>query len=397
MATSAIVIEEMTGGDDARTVTLTGPGLPFRPATMAVLQKVATTWYSGNTEGSQQVLGPQDPPVTWEGSWHRTMLGKHPVQVQQGGATGLLVSPFELMFLFDDITRKGRRLRVTWAALDGQNNDRGKVVREGRLTRCDWDMHRVDDIGWKMNFEWAGRGGVQNTVNLFSREGEVVASIVQMQQNANALATYGQYQRDKQASAQIPGSASPLSLGQIESLVDAPNNLLKSVTRSGQRIANQLAQVGAIVRKAKNVPYQLANTALALAKDTTAVMNQFHDVMSRRSPEQNTYKNNVTDLLRSTKHFWQATDLTHDLGMSGSELRARVATPAMRDRSKSAKSMLGTHVVKTGETTGTIARKWYGDADLFDLINYANHMPDHTVVPTRRVLVIPARDIVRQS
>jgi hypothetical protein len=396
MATSAIVIEELTGGADARAVTLVGSGLPFRPAAMAVLQKVATTWYPGNTEGSQQVLGPQDPPVTWEGSWHRTMLGRHPVQVQQGGATGLLVAPFELMQLFDDITRKGRRLRVTWAALDGQGNDRGKVVREGRLVRCDWEMHRVDDIGWKMNFEWAGRGGVQTTVNLFSREGEVVAAIAQMQQTANALATYEAYQNDKRSNAQVPGSAVPLTLGKIESLVDRPNALLKSVTRSGQRIVNQLAQVGAIVRKAKTVPYQLANTALALAQDATAVTNQFHDQMSRRSPEQNSYKNNVTSFLRSTVYFWQATELTHSLGMSGADLRARVATPAMRDRSKTTRSMLGTHVVKQGETTGTIARKWYGDADLFDLINYANHMPDHTVVPTRKVLVIPARDTVRQ-
>ncbi len=393
---SSIIVEELAG--ERRAVRLVGSGQPFRPAAVHVLQQVVTTWYNGNPEASQQVLGPQDPPVDWEGYWRRTLLGRTPAVVTQDGADTLVVAPYQLYELFDDVCRKGRRLRVTWAALDGAGVDRGKLVREGRLRSFDASFDRVDDIGWKATFEWLGRSETaQRVINQFNREGDIAAAINDAQVRANALASYAGFQRSAASNAHLPGSASAITLGQIESLVDYPNRLLQAATRGAQRVVSQLQQVGQIMRKARNVPYQLANTALALARDAVAVANQFQDEMGRRSPELNSYKMSVQDVMRSTTYLWRGADLAREMAASGHSLRRTVVTPATHRSEQQPRTILGVHVVRPTDTLSSIASKWYGNPDLADTIARANHIPWHTVHPARPTLVIPNPETLKQS
>ena len=71
---TSILIEEVTG--QQRSVELVGSGMPKQGAAWSSLLKVVTTWYTGNDQATQQVLGPRDPPSKWEGRWARTMLSR---------------------------------------------------------------------------------------------------------------------------------------------------------------------------------------------------------------------------------------------------------------------------------------------------------------------------------
>lgn len=397
---STIIIEELTG--EKRRVKLVGSGLPFRPAPLQVKQTVVTTWYNGSPEASQQVLGPQDPPSTWEGKWSRTLLGRTPAVVTTGedGTDQLVPIPWTLFELFDDVCRKGRRLRVTWASLDGAGNDRGKLVREGRLSAAEWQLERVDDIGWKFTFDWAGRGEQPKRVD-FSREGDIVASIAAARARASALAAYGQFQKLVAANPRIKNSATYITLGQLENMVDAPNQAVQALSRSAQSVVNQLSRVAGLVKKGRDLPLQLANTSLALARNTLAVVNQFHDDWSRRSPELNSYKSNVADVLRSTNHLWGAIDAARPLAVASHDLTRAAATPATRRSEQQPHTILGVHVVRPTDTIESIARQWYrgnpGATDLAEAICRANRLPWGTVHPARPTLIIPNPETSKRS
>ena len=114
---SEIAIEELTATEVGllpRKLVLRGPSLPFMGAEWATEQNVKTTFYTGNREGTQQVLGPREVPSTWQGEWRRTMLGHDPAAYfDEFGANNAIVSPHILREIVDSILIGGAKLRVT--------------------------------------------------------------------------------------------------------------------------------------------------------------------------------------------------------------------------------------------------------------------------------------------
>lgn len=130
---------------------LEGRSLPYRPMTFEGHQRVKTTWYAGNTSGTQQVMGPVEDPTTINGTWKDRFLG-------DGGAR--LYAQ-----MFDNIRRSGAPLRVVWGG--GQIiDDTGVMVggdqflRKGVLVKFKASFDRPQDCAWEMTFEWASQGEV---------------------------------------------------------------------------------------------------------------------------------------------------------------------------------------------------------------------------------------------
>lgn len=391
--TSAVVIEELSG--QKRKLELRGPALPFPGATWKGKQKLVTTWNNGNSEeATQHVLGAEDPPVEWEGLWKRTQMGHAPSYLSEaGGSPSPIVSPSFLRDTVDDIARKGQRLRVTWSVIDSVNgaNIGRPLTREGRISDYEFPHDRMTDIHWKITFEWVGRGEQPHVVS--TRDPEFSTAALQSAANEfAALAIGSRAIRDARGlRLSAANSATSLSLGQLENLTQAPNKLLTGVTRSIQRIVNQVKQVATIINKARKVPLQLANTTVALARNTSAIVNQFTDEMSRRPPELNSYKAGLADLARSTSHFGKRVDAATIVSRRAQELRQRLA-PAQRGSALvKAKTLQAVHVVKPGQTMSLISSIHYGVPDHAVDICRANKLKWTTVVPpsNRPTLLIP--------
>jgi len=386
---SALFVQELSG--EGRTVHLVGPALPFRPATWKVENVIVTTWYPGNgVEGSQQVLGPRDPPSDFEGMWRRTLLGKRPAVLEQNGGRTNLVFPMDLCTVFDDMARRGSKLRVTWAAVDGTGADRGRVVREGRLKSFEMSPDRVDDIAWKMSFDWSGRGKAMQRVAV-SREGDVVAYMAKAKSAANALASMQAIQSVTAALKSIPRASNVLTLGQLEQLAKVPLDLFNAVVREAQTVVSTLDRIGNLALKVRALPFDLANSALAAAHNAISVANRFQDKLSRLSPEQMSTKRNAADVVRAAAAFGRCGDTALAMALQAYSLKAQ--TKAITSKSGPAekqRAMLGIHVVRRGDTMSSIAAKWYGNADLTDSICRANKLPLSTVQPAKPTLVIPS-------
>jgi hypothetical protein len=387
---SAFLIRELSG--EGRTLKLVGSALPHRPASWKGSQRMVTTWYPGNAEeASQQVLGPQDDPSDFEGTWRRTLLGRLPASLlDKAGSETKLVHPMDLANVMDDFRRRGNRLRVTWAAVDGTGQDRGKVVREGRLKEFTMSPERIDDIGWKAQFEWAGRGQPLQRVAV-SRDGDAIAALSKAKAAANAVASAKAITDAIQKFATIPKSASALTIGQLEQLADAPMKLVTQLTREAQLITSTLDRLGKLALKVRSIPFDIANSALACAHNAIATANRFQDKLSRMSPEQMATTRNAADVVRAASTFGKGGDAAREMAIQAHALQSHVkdttSSPAPSDRQK---AVLGIHVVKTGETMSAIAAKWYGNADLTDPICRSNKLPTSIVYPGRPTLVIPS-------
>lgn len=387
---STLVVQELLDdGAQGRSVELRGSGLPFRPASWKASQRVVTTWYPGNPEGAQQVLGPQEMPSEWEGMWRRTLLGRTPAMLVDGGSSQPIVFPSTLRELFDDIRIRGRRLRVVWSSTDGAGTQIAPIVREGRLAEFESPVDRQDDIAWRMRFDWAGRGGAQQRV--VATRGGGLASAVTGVQAASDAATAAAVQAQLVArKASVPLGPTRFSLGQLEQLVDAPNKLLTGYTRSLTQLTSQLNQVAGIALKARALPAQLANTAIAFARNSVALANQFHDALARRPAELNALSTQLADLTRSTTYFWQATDAAHQVAAASARLRKSVTSSSLRAGTQSTTTTLKVHVVKQGETLSSIAVFYYGNPDEAWQIARANRLPWTTTNKfPRRTLIIP--------
>jgi hypothetical protein len=381
---SAFTIEELTG--DKRTVRLVGPSQPHSPATWGVQQSVHTHWYPGNAnEACQQVLGPQDPPSDFEGSWHRTLLGKCPAVLISKGTETSIIYPMDLANLFDEIVRSGKALRVTWAALDGAGKSHGRIVREGRLQHFDSSYKRVDDCEWKMHFEWYGRGATMQKVAI-SRDSNALAGL------AKARAAVNQVSLNKIASTAANSIES--TLGKLEQIADMPEKLYQQFDKEMQRVSGDLDRIASLAAKGTSLPMQVAGSAFSAARGIVSTANKFVDKMTNLPLERVSNKRGSSDVLRSFNRFMRATDDARNAAIAAHELAVKLGgtqTAAKKYfKAQDQKAMIGVHVVKAGETVASIALKWYGNADHSDAICRANKIPLSTVTPSRPTLIIPS-------
>lgn len=413
---SSITIAELDPagpGWEPRQVVLYGPGQPFMGAEWGTTLQVKTKWYPGNPQATQQVLGPQEMPSQWEGAWRRTLMGKAPsIYIDETGLSNQIVSPHILREVVEDIQRRGMRLRVTWAVrgrmVVGDPNANGstqeenvQILRDGRLTEFTCPIDRHTDIRWRMKFEWSGRGD-QTARVASTRDDQALGDIANAIIASTAVTGLAINAKLRSIKDSVRKSADTFSLGQLEALASAPQKLVSDFTTKLQANVSTFKRIGDIAKRLRAEPFQIANSVVDFARNTTAVANQFVDAMGRRPPEQLTLKTRVADILRAQRYFGQTSDAAVVNARRGYELDVRMrqtlAQPgnsgfvSVRESLTTRQGLLiAVHVCKEGETPQRLSIKFYGDADHGPDILRANRLPLYTprFFPAQ-ILMIPA-------
>jgi hypothetical protein len=136
---------ELQRGQAPGIISLTGRALPYRPIIFSGKQRVKTTWYPGNPNATQQVMGPTEDPTTLNGMWKDRFLG-------DGQARALGV-------LFDNIRRSGSEIEMTWGAgVLGGIVFGPQITRRGLISNAEFTFDRPQDVAFKLTFDWSGRG-----------------------------------------------------------------------------------------------------------------------------------------------------------------------------------------------------------------------------------------------
>lgn len=410
---SEMTIEEIGVGEGkkGRILTLTGPGMPHMGAEWGGRTEMTTTWYPGNgTSATQQILGPQELPSSWTGEWHRTLLGRFPQKFSdEFGDEGILIQPHKVRSFLERIWQSGHLLRVTWnthaSGVTGTNastpDEDDLVIREGRIKTIKFQYTRMHDISWSLEFEWLGRGGPK-LVPVSTRDDNNFSDLAGIQVLADQIQSQAAVDSKIKASKRsIPKSASYLTLGQLESFANLPNNLVTGITRSMTRVINQVKRFGDIVAKVKNMPKSVAANALAFTTDTLAITNQFLDEFGRTPYDLLTNKNSLSSVTTTANYFNTINDTVIKLARKSADYKTKFektehAIPlkgSRRDGTKTGapnQDILKVHVVKEGDTPVRLSVIYYQSPDYGDVIMRANKLPWYQAgLKPGKALIIP--------
>jgi hypothetical protein len=384
-------------GGQERYIELTGSGMPHVGAAWGVRQNAPITWFPGNQEGSQQVLGGQVLPSDWEGTWKRTLLSKAGCKMGQlGSATVSVILPETLVAMFESICLSGIRVRVKWR----------NYTREGRLSEFTHTHDKTTDVTWKAKFDWINRGHVSSKRVQGIRSGTVTSDLDAAALEAELAANLDPTRLlVSQRPEKIPKGTPKLTLGQIGMMLNAPNKLMSNFSRSCRAFTKNLQQISALVNQARSLPASLANTILNEEENMLAIINTAVDSMSRQTPEQLSVERNAAAVARNASYFGSGIRQAQVLAGKCADMR-RNAQNASAEASGSgignnkstlqSGDVLHIHMVKQGETLVSISFDHYGSPDHAYDIAQCNHLPypcppDATglSIGGKRTLVIP--------
>lgn len=365
-----VSIAEVTG--DTRVIELAGRALPYQRVGWSGTTTHKLTFYPGNPEGTMQVLGPTEEPTTMSGMWKARFL---PGQVQAIGFPDLVpettTTPEILVAAFESLRRAGQRLEVQW----------GGIVREGILSRFSATWIRPQDVEWEAEFTWfsygvsapraaaapqAPRGQLRQAMDrrdaslgqvpkrtvspdyLDDVRATTRESRVQLATMFSSLAVIAQ---ERTANGTGPNPFDPLGSFSLGSSGQVPRpDPVNALLASAESIRRN---VEASVEALEDVPYTLA-----------------------------TVSDRVADVLGVER--WRRT-----VGLSESVLgeAARVVADAERE-ARLALGLAERVVMPADATLRTLALRYYGNADSWQLIADANGIVGSFVAPGT-VLVIP--------
>ena len=256
------------------------------------------------------------------------------------------------------------------------------------------------DVDWSCEWAWQSRGGTQQKVVAAREQGvnsAAAALIAAAQRTLVAAATAHLVSSNPDISL----SASTNTLGQLESLADGAQGIVRNISNQLGRVVNQFVQVGQLALKFAQLPFDVANTAVALAKNTIAQGNQLIDEFGLLPCEATITSNNVADLTRSASYFGQVGDLmtltNRQALVTGGQIRDFSArNPGRGSQSVSQTSaaldgqVLAVRKVRAGDTPTSLSVFYYGNPDHDVNILRANGLPWYQVtLDPGAVLLIP--------
>lgn len=405
--TSQITIDELKSTDRSvlRTLTLVGAGLPAMGANWGLESVIPTTWYPGNPfEATQQVLVSKELPSHWTGEWRLTLLNQAPCSIRDNVAGSLdsVQGPGLLHDLFDDLQRKGQRLRVTWTVASDDPRVKRTIVREGRIKHFDAKYLRSMDIDWTCEWIWMSRGTKLQQKVIAAREEDVDSVAAAMIAAANAAIQAAAAATLVSIDPNVLNSASIDTLGQLESLASDTLALVQNVTQQLGRVVNQFTQLGDLALEFATLPFDIANTAVAFAQNTVAQGNQFLDNVGLLPFEVTATGNNVSDLTRSAKYFGQMGDAVAaanaqamttggQIRDAGSKNPGGGSIGVSQTSSTTDGAIIAIYRVRAGDTPQSVSMAFYGNPDHAIDILRANYMAWYLVtLDPGTILMIPA-------
>ena len=392
---SEIVIVELTGRK--RSVVLRGGGLPFQGAQYGGAQRLVTTFYPGNVEATQSVLGPIETPSSWQGMWRTTMLSRTPAKVDINGDGNIVdVSRADVLRdCLEQIFREGQLLRVTWHNKIGDRPE-SVITRHGRAADWKFPHDRADDIGWDITFDWVSRGVAQQKVARLrgeSSQPDLEALGLVTEQLARDF-TDMHYAYDVKAP-----KAAQFTLDSLMNLVNAPLDVVKGFAQTCTLISNRIGKIGDLINAVRNLPTQLLGQLLSIANTAVSTANNFVDKMSQKSPEAMVTSNRASQLAMAVSYYGDAMTQADLMRSKGLALRALVENAA-----EAQSTILAVYIAKgiieqggkNGELLSAISMRFYNSADLTASIAKANRLPlNQQFILRGTVLIIPTLSATR--
>lgn len=407
---SSVLIEEL--GDERqvlRAIELRGPALPHAPAEWGGENAMTTTWYAGNPDdATQQFMVAKLAPSQWQGCWRLTQMTRMPSKFTDiGAAPRDIKTPQTLRDLVEDFATKGRRLRVTWIVNSEDAALRGRVVREGRVSSFKFPHHGTADIEWNIEFAWASKGEKSERVSA-AREDNVKSATAALQAAMDVIQKVA-ISRINTSKAEIPGSATVDTLGQLEALANYPQELVDGISRSSQRVQSQLGSVTELITAAKDSPFVLAGALVEISRDSVRVLNDFTDAISSVPSELTTLKDDAASVIRAARDYGAVQDAVEIAAKRARELgdsaanstgtnAGRGEVTARSSSSTKPGSLIAIRIVHEGDTPESLALEFYGTPDAAMELLRANRLPFHqTTLTPGTILIIPELQSVRRT
>lgn len=181
-AGNEIVIEELGGSNPSRII-LRNRAMPYRAVAFPRSNRVKTIWYQGNPRATQQVLGPEYGPTEFHGTWKAKFLVVS-LDVDDADADVVVSGPIysdaavigqtaaQVVTIFETLHKRAQEVRVTW----------GAESRRGILKDFEPTYDRVEDVPWRLLFEWNGLDETVGQIGM-NRGGDVILGGQNVQQN----------------------------------------------------------------------------------------------------------------------------------------------------------------------------------------------------------------------
>ena len=353
-------------------VSLTGRQMPLRGLRYSGRQRVKTTWYPGNSAGTQQVMGPTEDPTVVNGIWGDRFLG-------DGAARAYAL-------LFDTLRRSGAPLAVVWGGGTTLTED-GVVVsgdqfnRHGVLSMFEATFDRPQDCTWSAEFTW-------------SSQGEVVAPVITttgVENPRDGLAAFVQ--------------AVQFMAGKLRAFVEQPYSRIVNFTQAFQDnvdalansalvMADILGSTADVTNRVLDMPTYVVERGIAVTTQTVFQLQQLDAAIQQQDPLDYEVQDDpvqLLDCLESRLGLLQQSAITQQTAQDTAASLTGLLFP----------ELLAEVTPRAGSDLRDLAKQYYGDPELWWLIAQENGLASSRV-PTppdgpsdspfsNRTLRIPAR------
>ena len=134
---------------DLPVISLSGFMLPHRGVSFKTEQRIKTTYYPGNPQASQTVVGPTYPNTVIGGRW---------MDISRNVSDG---EPRTIVRQIEYLAEHAVPVLVHWGGRSfGANSsqpDDPAITRRGLIKYIDPKYNRLEDIEWTIEFEWSGK------------------------------------------------------------------------------------------------------------------------------------------------------------------------------------------------------------------------------------------------
>lgn len=391
---STLSLTELLGADrrQGRKLVLRGGGLPFQGAEWAAEQRLATTWYQGNPEATQQVLGTKELPSDWEGMWRLTQLLSAPCIFSDEGGPPLAVSdPATLRDIIDSLREDGAFLRVLWECQGKQ------VVRFGRIGRAAFPHDRMTDIKWNITFEWTGRGARGHNVGAQQNNAQLLEYAKSQAQFVGLLSAAIDI-------GKLVAAGDPFTIADLQQFADYPASVGADIANASLLVTSKLEEIGELLATAAVSPAAFADAAYVAVTTAIDSFSRLHDTFTQIPSDYTAATGaGAAATARAIEQAGQVLDqvdaaLAALVEFAQALHKSTGASTAQGDaQGAKAEQLLATHLCKAGDTFMSLAITYYSDADQAGALALANGLPAYQVAPDPGfILAVPTKAALAQ-
>lgn len=348
------IIEVLEGPLAGQVLRLSGRGLPLRDGSFSLGRKQRTklSFYSGNKQGSHQIIGPVLLPSTIVGIWDERYLGED--------------VPIQMVEQFEAVHDSGAQVRMFWSTIERTGVIERFVWRPGAKTG---GLHT---ISWECSFEWNSAG--DDTPARFVGESPLTLR-EQTAEAANGLAdlaeAIGQFIDTTNyyvGLARIPFQDDRQAL---EDRVEAIGPQLDTLSVSASRMGNEPDIRAGLLEDSSGAAGRAQQEAGEVAEITSGIF-----------PAAATNQDGLVAILNEALVRYELSEEALTVARQQYELRRRLEALVRPP-------IFARIVAVPGSDLRRLANDWYGQADLWDRIAKQNGLDGSVIPDDVREILIP--------